>query len=68
MRVLRKCEVVVVRVLNVRVLVVRVLNVRVLVPVLEIRSKWWMDKCPSIIILGQTISAFLGHVILLSKK
>ena len=58
MRVLRKCEVV----------VVRVLNVRVLVPVLEIRSKWWMDKCPSIIILGQTISAFLGHVILLSKK
>ena len=30
--------------------------------VLEIRSKWWMDKCPSGDILGQTISALLGHM------
>ena len=29
--------------------------------VLEIRSKWLMDKCPSITILGQTISALLGQ-------
>ena len=32
--------------------------------VLEIRSKWWMDKCPSIIILGQTIiSDLLGQIL-----
>ena len=30
--------------------------------VLEIRSKWQMDKCPSIIVLGQTISDLLGHI------
>ena len=30
--------------------------------VLEIRSKCRMDKCPSIIILGQTISDLLGHI------
>ena len=30
--------------------------------VLEIRSKRWMNKCPSIIILGQTISDLLGHI------
>ena len=34
----------------------------VLRTVLEIRSKWWMDKCPSIIILGQTISDLLRHI------
>ena len=32
-------------------------------PVLEIRSKCRMDKCPSIIILGQTISDLLGHIL-----
>ena len=31
--------------------------------VLEIRSKCRMDKCPSIIILGQTISDLLGHIL-----
>ena len=30
--------------------------------VLEIRSKCRMDKCPSIIILGQTVSDLLGHI------
>ena len=30
--------------------------------VLGIRRKWWMDECPSIIILGQTISDLLGHI------
>ena len=30
--------------------------------VLEIRNKWCMDKCPSIIILDQTISALFGHI------
>ena len=30
--------------------------------VLEIRSKCRMDKCPSIILLGQTISDLLGHI------
>ena len=30
--------------------------------VLEIRSKWWMDKCPSIIILHQTISDLLRQI------
>ena len=32
-------------------------------PVLEIQNKWWMDKCPSIIIMGQTISDLLGYII-----
>ena len=30
---------------------------------LEIRSKWWTDKCPSIIILGQTISDSFGQTL-----
>ena len=36
------------------------------VTVLEIRNKWWMDKCPSGDILGHTIPALLrcifGHI------
>ena len=31
--------------------------------VLEIRSKCRMDKCPSIIIVGQTFSDLLGHLV-----
>ena len=31
--------------------------------VLEIRSKWWTDKCPSIIVLVQAISALLRHIL-----
>ena len=31
--------------------------------VLEIRSKWWSDKRPSSIILGQTISDLLGQTL-----
>ena len=31
--------------------------------VLEIRSKCRMDKCPSTIILGQTISDLLEHIL-----
>ena len=30
--------------------------------VLETKGKWWMDKCPSGDILGQTISALLRHI------
>ena len=30
--------------------------------VLELRSKQWMDNCPSIIILAQTIPALFGHI------
>jgi hypothetical protein len=40
----------------------RILN-RIHNAVLGIRSKWWMDKCPSIIILAQTISVLLGHIV-----
>ena len=27
------------------------------------RHKWWIDKCPSIILLGQTISDLLRHIL-----
>ena len=34
--------------------------------VLEIWSKWWMDRCPSIIFLGQTIiSTFLRQSLMI---
>ena len=34
---------------------------------LEIWSKWWTDKCPSIIILPHTISSLLGFFYYLKK-
>ena len=34
------------------------------VTVLEIRNKWWMDKCPSGDILGHTIPALLRCIFL----
>ena len=30
---------------------------------LEMRSKWWMDKCPSGDVLGQIISALLRRIL-----
>ena len=34
---------------------------------LKIRSKWWIDKCPSIITLGHTIFALHRHNIIFGE-